>query len=131
MITRRRRLCLGLASPAVVSIMIYFLYSIGTIFSYQRVHVPCVVPASLDCITGAVHRNNIVVTSDQRQQSLRMQMMMMMSVRDGDDDSIVRAMKNARDNEGSGTSPGAGLPTADEQADAAYADLINTSMDQR
>lgn len=106
--------------------MIYFLYSIGTIFSYQRVHVP----ASLDCITGAVHRNNIVVTSDQRQQSLRMQMMMM-SVRDGDDDIIVRAMKNARDNEGSGTSPGAGLPTADEQADAAYADLINTSMDQR
>ena len=127
MITRRRRLCLGLASPAVVSIMIYFLYSIETIFSYQRVHVP----ASLDCITGAVHRNNIVVTSDQRQQSLRMQMMMMMSVRDGDDDIIVRAMKNARDNEGSGTSPGAGLPTADEQADAAYADLINTSMDQR
>jgi hypothetical protein len=28
-------------------------------------------------------------------------------------------------------SPGAGLQTADEQADAAYADLINTTMDQR
>ena len=86
--------------------------------------MPCLAPALLDCITFSVHRNSIC---DQRQQSLRMQM----AVRDGDNDSIVRAMKNARDNEGRGTSPGAGLPTADEQADAAYADLINTSMDQR
>lgn len=118
------RLCLGLASPAVISIMTTFLYRIGTVVSYQRIHMPCLAPALLDCITSAVHRNNIC---DQRQKSLRMQM----AVRDEDDDSIVRAMKNARDNEGSGTSPGAGLPTADEQADAAYADLINTSMDQR
>lgn len=115
------RLCIGLASPAVISILITFLYSIGTVVSYRRIFLPCLAPALLDCITN---RNNIC---DQRQQSLRMQM----TVRNGDDDSIVRAMKNARDNEGSGTSPGAGLPTADEQADAAYADLINTSMDQR
>ena len=118
------RLCIGLASPAVISITITFLYSIVTVVSYQRIFMPCLAPALLDCITIAVHRNNIC---DQRQQSLRMQM----TVLDGDDDSIVRAMKNARDNEGSGTSPGAGLPTAEEQAEAAYADLINTSMDQR
>mmetsp|Transcript_29238 Transcript_29238/g.49070 ORF Transcript_29238/g.49070 Transcript_29238/m.49070 type:complete len:164 (-) Transcript_29238:1284-1775(-) len=41
------------------------------------------------------------------------------------------AMENARKSYQSGLSPGAGLATADEQAEAAYADLINTSMDQR
>eukprot|EP00638_Chattonella_subsalsa_P002838 CAMPEP_0117758670 /NCGR_PEP_ID=MMETSP0947-20121206/15536_1 /TAXON_ID=44440 /ORGANISM="Chattonella subsalsa, Strain CCMP2191" /LENGTH=89 /DNA_ID=CAMNT_0005578941 /DNA_START=280 /DNA_END=549 /DNA_ORIENTATION=+ len=30
-----------------------------------------------------------------------------------------------------GLSPGAGLATADEQSDAAYADLINTCVDQQ
>ena len=45
--------------------------------------------------------------------------------------SIRKAMENARKNEKSYSSPGAGLLTADEQSDAAYADLINTSMDQR
>ena len=43
----------------------------------------------------------------------------------------VQAMKDARNSLQSNLSPGAGLQTADEQADAAYADLINTSMDQR
>eukprot|EP00597_Dinobryon_sp_UTEXLB2267_P006830 CAMPEP_0170096892 /NCGR_PEP_ID=MMETSP0019_2-20121128/28874_1 /TAXON_ID=98059 /ORGANISM="Dinobryon sp., Strain UTEXLB2267" /LENGTH=98 /DNA_ID=CAMNT_0010319005 /DNA_START=584 /DNA_END=880 /DNA_ORIENTATION=+ len=40
-------------------------------------------------------------------------------------------MKDARNNLLNKSSPGAGLDTADEQSDAAYADLINTSMDQR
>jgi len=40
-------------------------------------------------------------------------------------------MSNARENAKQGLSPGAGLATADEQSDAAYADLINTSMDQK
>eukprot|EP01035_Chromulina_nebulosa_P029422 gene29422-38994_t len=40
-------------------------------------------------------------------------------------------MKDARESLQNKLSPGAGLQTADEQADAAYADLINTSMDQR
>ena len=51
-----------------------------------------------------------------------------------EEDEIKRtksAMENARRNEKSGSSPGAGLSTADEQAEAAYADLILTSMDQR
>ena len=43
----------------------------------------------------------------------------------------VKAMKDARESLQNKLSPGAGLQTADEQADAAYADLINTSMDQR
>jgi len=50
---------------------------------------------------------------------------------DDDDAKLSDSMKNARDCERSGLSPGAGLQTADEQSDAAYADLINTSMDQR
>ena len=41
------------------------------------------------------------------------------------------AMSNARMNEKNKRSPGADLQTADEQADAAYADLLNTSLDQR
>jgi len=40
-------------------------------------------------------------------------------------------MENARNCAARGLSPGAGLLTADEQSDAAYADLINTSMDQK
>ena len=40
-------------------------------------------------------------------------------------------MQNARTSASKGLSPGAQLLTADEQSDAAYADLINTSMDQR
>jgi hypothetical protein len=44
--------------------------------------------------------------------------------------SIEKAMAAARKNEKQNTSPGAGLD-AFEAADAAYADLINTSMDQR
>jgi hypothetical protein len=44
---------------------------------------------------------------------------------------LEKAMKNARENQKKGLSPGAGLATADEQSDAAYADLINTSMDQK
>jgi len=44
---------------------------------------------------------------------------------------LEKAMSNARENAAKGLSPGAGLATADEQSDAAYADLINTSMDQK
>jgi hypothetical protein len=40
-------------------------------------------------------------------------------------------MENARMNSAKRMSPGAGLPTAEEQAEAAFADMINTSMDQR
>jgi hypothetical protein len=47
-----------------------------------------------------------------------------------DEGSIEKAMAAARKNEKQNTSPGAGLD-AFEAADAAYADLINTSMDQR
>jgi len=46
------------------------------------------------------------------------------------EDSIEKAMAAARRNEKQNTSPGAGLD-AFAAADAAYADLINTSMDQR
>jgi hypothetical protein len=53
------------------------------------------------------------------------------SAGDAEDPQLTEAMQNARDCASSGLSPGAGLATADEQADAAYADLINTSMDQR
>jgi hypothetical protein len=42
-----------------------------------------------------------------------------------------RALAAARACEAQGLSPGAGLATAEEQADAAYADLINTTMDQQ
>ena len=44
---------------------------------------------------------------------------------------IKKAMENARINSKTNTSPGAGLLTAEEQSEAAYADLINTTMDQR
>ena len=44
---------------------------------------------------------------------------------------LEKAMENARNCAARGLSPGAGLLTADEQSDAAYADLINTSMDQK
>lgn len=50
---------------------------------------------------------------------------------DSKDVKLTESMKNARECESKGLSPGAGLATADEQSDAAYADLINTSIDQR
>lgn len=40
-------------------------------------------------------------------------------------------MKNARANLAEGRSPGAGLESAYDQADAAFADLIVTSVDER
>ena len=46
-------------------------------------------------------------------------------------DATAKAMAAARQCAAKGLSPGAGLETADEQSDAAYADLINTSVDQR
>eukprot|EP01041_Mallomonas_annulata_P003328 gene3328-6586_t len=49
----------------------------------------------------------------------------------GVEDDLKRAMENARKSASSSLSPGAGLLTADEQAEAAFGDLINTSMDQR
>ena len=45
--------------------------------------------------------------------------------------STRKALSQARECEAKGLSPGAGLPTAEEQAEAAFADLINTSADQR
>ncbi len=50
---------------------------------------------------------------------------------EGGVEATAKAMAVARDCEAAGLSPGAGLATAEEQADAAYADLINTSLDQR
>ena len=47
------------------------------------------------------------------------------------DVALTESMRKARICESNGLSPGAGLATADEQSDAAYADLINTSIDQR
>ena len=44
---------------------------------------------------------------------------------------IDKAIAAAKECERNGLSPGAGLPTAEEQAEAAYADLINTSVSQR
>jgi hypothetical protein len=44
------------------------------------------------------------------------------------DINLETALANARANLEAGVSPGAGLATADEQADAAYADLILTSV---
>jgi len=43
-------------------------------------------------------------------------------------DKLTRAMENARQNERLGFSPGAGL-SSEESAEAAFADLINTSND--
>lgn len=48
-----------------------------------------------------------------------------------ENEKLVESMEKARQCANKGLSPGAGLATADEQSDAAYADLINTSMDQR
>jgi len=44
---------------------------------------------------------------------------------------LERALSNARLSIEEGKSPGAGLSSAEEQSAAAYADLINTSMQQR
>lgn len=50
----------------------------------------------------------------------------------GDDGiDLEKAMANARANLGEGRSPGAGLESAYDQADAAYADLILTSVDDQ
>ena len=46
-------------------------------------------------------------------------------------ENIDEAILAAKECERNGLSPGAGLPTAEEQAEAAYADLINTSVAQR
>lgn len=54
-----------------------------------------------------------------------------LSSKSNENDDLWKSMENARRCESQGLSPGAGLLTADEQSDAAYADLINTSMDQR
>ena len=48
---------------------------------------------------------------------------------EGDLIDLRSGIKNARDNLEAKTSPGAGLATAEEQAEAAYADLIVTSID--
>eukprot|EP00237_Pycnococcus_provasolii_P010405 CAMPEP_0198710686 /NCGR_PEP_ID=MMETSP1471-20131121/2932_1 /TAXON_ID=41880 /ORGANISM="Pycnococcus provasolii, Strain RCC733" /LENGTH=205 /DNA_ID=CAMNT_0044470369 /DNA_START=69 /DNA_END=686 /DNA_ORIENTATION=- len=45
------------------------------------------------------------------------------------EETLEFAMSNARKNSLEGLSPGAGLMTAEEQAEAAFADLINTSLD--
>lgn len=48
-----------------------------------------------------------------------------------DDIDLERAMENARANLKEGRSPGAGLESAFDQADAAFADLIVTSVDDQ
>lgn len=48
-----------------------------------------------------------------------------------DNIDLERAMKNARANLKEGRSPGAGLESAFDQADAAFADLIVTSVDDQ
>lgn len=50
--------------------------------------------------------------------------------RDGDID-LNKAIANARTNLAEGRSPGAGLESAFDQADAAFADLVVTSVDQQ
>lgn len=50
---------------------------------------------------------------------------------DTDDIDLETAMANARENLALGKSPGAGLESAFDQADAAYADLIVTSVDDQ
>jgi len=52
-------------------------------------------------------------------------------VEQGEKERTRIAMENARMNSAQLTSPGAGLSTAEEQAEAAFADMINTTMDQR
>ena len=49
----------------------------------------------------------------------------------GDDIDLDTAMANARANLAEGRSPGAGLESAFDQADAAFADLIVTSVDDQ
>ena len=61
----------------------------------------------------------------------RMKLTSLLSSKSEKQIELEKAMSNARENAKKGLSPGAGLATADEQSDAAYADLINTSMDQR
>eukprot|EP00596_Hydrurales_sp_CCMP1899_P001474 CAMPEP_0119051098 /NCGR_PEP_ID=MMETSP1177-20130426/72830_1 /TAXON_ID=2985 /ORGANISM="Ochromonas sp, Strain CCMP1899" /LENGTH=120 /DNA_ID=CAMNT_0007030189 /DNA_START=195 /DNA_END=556 /DNA_ORIENTATION=+ len=46
-------------------------------------------------------------------------------------EETAKAMEAARQCAANGLSPGAGLPTAEEQSEAAYADMINTTMDQK
>ena len=46
----------------------------------------------------------------------------------GEVESIQKALRDARQNLSDGKSPGAGLESIEDQAAAAYADLINTSM---
>lgn len=50
-------------------------------------------------------------------------------VDDDDDASIAASMAAARACEASGMSPGAGLSSAEDQAEAAFADMINTTVD--
>jgi len=47
---------------------------------------------------------------------------------EGEVESIQKALRDARQNLSDGKSPGAGLESIEDQAAAAYADLINTSM---
>lgn len=47
-----------------------------------------------------------------------------------DSPSLEISLQSARESLEAGVSPGAGLETADEQAEAAFADLILTSLDQ-
>lgn len=53
------------------------------------------------------------------------------STHDSDNIDLRNGMMNARANIAEGQSPGAGLESAYDQADAAYADLIVTSVDNQ
>jgi hypothetical protein len=56
---------------------------------------------------------------------------MSFSLHSARDIDLEKGLINARQNIDRGESPGAGLPTAYEQSDAAYADLILTSVVQK
>jgi hypothetical protein len=52
------------------------------------------------------------------------------SENENDKENFIKSLQNARKNQRMNLSPGANLATAEEQADAAYADLINASLEQ-
>lgn len=78
----------------------------------------CPVSSFLSFLSRAPTRTHFLSCSDGKSLDL-------------DDSSLQKAMRKARDCASKQLSPGGGLATADEQSDAAYADLILTSMDQR
>lgn len=86
-----------------------------TIQSFQMIKINCL-PASISIKLNCINAESGSDTSSSDSVAR---------------DALSKALENARMNIQQNVSPGAGLLTADEQSDAAYADLINTSMEQR